>query len=205
LLSGLTAALVLTLLQRWLMLPVLVEVDNYLYAARQPDLFNITHTIGRDRSLMLALTNIALGAGYALLLVAAMSLRGTSGVWQGMLWGMAGWITFAALPTLTLGVDLSGLASTNDWQRQGWWATSASLAAVGLASMAYARTRWACLSGLLLVLLPLGIGAPARIEESIIPDQLAQTFHGLRLATLLIFWLVTGITAGLLLKPDTKQ
>ncbi len=201
LLAGFTAALVLVLAQRWLLLPLLLEAENYTSAARFPDTFEIMHAFGQHRAMLLALANLAISLGYGLLLVAAMSLRGASGALRGLLWGLAAYVVVAVIPAATLGAGLPGEALADLSHRQWWWLFSATTAAVGLALAAFAGQRRIRLAGALLTLLPLLVGAPHTTGESFIPEQLAQDFRIMRYLTNLIFWLVLGLLTGYLLAP----
>jgi len=192
---------VLILAQRWLLLPLLVEAENYFNAARLPDTFEITHTFGQHRALLLALANLAISLGYGLLLVSAMTLRGASGAFRGLLWGLAGYAIFAVSPAITLGTGLPGEALADLAHRQWWWLFSTTATAVGLALAAFAAQGRIRLAGVLLALLPLIIGAPPATGESLIPEQLAQDFRIMRYLTGLIFWVTLGLIAGYLLVP----
>jgi len=200
-LAGIAASLVLTLAQRWLLLPLLVEAENYFNAARLPDSFQITHTFGQHRALLMALANLAISLGYGLLLASAMSLRGAAGAFRGLLWGLAGYAIFILSPAITLGAGLPGEALADLTHRQWWWLFSATATAVGLALAAFAAQGRIRLAGVLLALLPLIMGAPPAQGESLIPAQLAQDFRTMRYLTGLVFWLILGLITGYLLTP----
>ena len=214
LLAGLAAALAQSLLQRLFLLPILVDAENYYYAARVADWHEIIHVFGQHRALMLTLVNIAIGFGYALLLASAMTLHSageasSGGAFRGLLWGIAGYLVFAAIPAMTLGAGLPGQVLAPLAQRQWWWLFSVSAAAVGLTLVfsGRIRTRWIRLLGILLFILPLGIGAPAVIGssgESLIPSELAQAFNTTRHLVNAAFWSVLGLATGYLLRPRKR-
>ena len=74
------------------------------------------------------LTTIVTGIGYGFLLVGAIVLSGRSvDARQGMLWGLGGFVAFAAAPALGLPPKLPGMASAELGAHQAWWLATAAV------------------------------------------------------------------------------
>lgn len=146
--------------------------------------------------------NALIGIGYGLLLVAGMTLAGRrtdTGV--GLLWGLAGFVVFAAAPALGLPPELPGMAAAELGARQAWWLATAAATALGIVGLAFGPPKLKAL-GVLLLLAPHVIGAPhveSGAESAGIPGELAARFVAASLLSGLVFWLALGAAAGHLL------
>ena len=138
------------------------------------------------------------GIAYALLLGAAMSLRGAVADWrQGLLWGLAGFAVFTLAPSIGLPPKLPGTPVAELADRQVWWVATALLTAGGLALIAFTRRLpWAVLA-VIVIALPHLWGAPAApAEASAVPDALTQRFIAGVTAVSLLFWATLGLATG---------
>ncbi|MEK7246611.1 MAG: CbtA family protein [Pseudomonadota bacterium] len=147
------------------------------------------------------LTSALVGIGYAFILVGAIVLSGRTVDWRaGALWGLGGFVAFAAAPALGLPPELPGMSAAAVGPRQAWWLATALASAAGLAAVVFAqRIPWRA-AGAVLIVLPHLVGAPRIAPESgLLPAELAAEFAVVALLTSAMFWLALGATAGHLL------
>jgi cobalt transporter subunit CbtA len=149
---------------------------------------------GLQRTLFTALANVTMGVGFALLLMAAIVLRGGGGGWRaGLLWGLAGYAVFFAAPALGLHPEIPGTEAAPLADRQLWWVMTAASSAGGLALLAFNRRMLFKLSGAVLLALPHLIGAPQpAVHGSVAPAELAQAFIYASALANAVFWLTLG-------------
>lgn len=153
---------------------------------------------GFRRALYTALADVVTGVGFALLLTAAMELRGTARSWHvGLAWGLAGYVAFSLAPGLGLPPELPGTEAAPLAARQIWWAATAAATAGGLALIFLARHPLAAVIGLVLVGLPHLVGAPLpSAPAQAAPEALAQGFAATVRVTALFFWAALGAATG---------
>ncbi len=147
------------------------------------------------------LTSTLVGVGYAFVLVGAIVLSGRTVDWRaGALWGLAGFIAFAAAPALGLPPELPGMGAAPVGARQAWWLATALATAAGLAALVFGgKLPWRA-AGVVLVVLPHLVGAPKIPPVSgPLPAELAAEFAVVALLTSALFWIALGATAGHLL------
>ena len=95
----------MTGVQRWQVVPLILEAEQYEQPAQAEHAAGHSHDEGHDheawapedgweRTLWTAIANIGTAIGFGLLLVAAYSLRAKVSVAQGVLWGLAGYVAF---------------------------------------------------------------------------------------------------------------
>lgn len=200
--AGLLAALLLTLAQAVWVTPLILQAETYEQAAEPA-----THEAsdawqpedGWQRALSTAAGNVVLGLGYGLMLVGLYRLRRPSGMGQGLLWGMAGYAVFFLLPGLGLPPELPGTAAAALAARQYWWLGTVLASGAGLALL-FLQCRWLWRgAGLLLLVLPHGIGAPQPgWPASLAPEALQSQFYQATLLCNALFWAMLGaVSAGL--------
>jgi cobalt transporter subunit CbtA len=156
---------------------------------------------GLERTAYTVLANIVIGIGFALLLVGAVTLATTSGrridPWRGVLWGLAGFATFALAPALGLPPELPGAMSAELGARQAWWLSTAAATAIGLALVAFGRGWLPRIAAIALIALPHLIGAPQPAQHGgTAPAEVARAFISASLLTTALFWIVLGATVG---------
>jgi cobalt transporter subunit CbtA len=148
---------------------------------------------GPERLTATAIANVVLATAYAMLLGAAMSLRRQSGWRPGVLWGLAGYVVFFVAPALGLPPQLPGNDVAPLADRQIWWISAASCAAVGLWLSAFAgRPGWRVL-WLALVLVPHVVGAPLSTGPG---DEDSRAFIRATYVTNAALWLMLGVLVG---------
>lgn len=137
--------------------------------------------------------------GYALLLtgVIAISGRDVSGH-EGVLWGLAGFATFALVPSMGLPPELPGVAAADLLARQMWWVGCVLATASGLALLVFGRRSWIIPIGVGLLVLPHVIGAPPPTPgaQGLVPPELAAEFATSTLGITAVFWTLLGWSVG---------
>lgn len=153
---------------------------------------------GGERLFFTVLANVSMAVGYALLLAAALALRGKPVTWRsGLLWGGAGYLVFFVAPSLGLPPELPGTEAAPVVARQGWWIATAGATAAALALLAWGR-HWALkLAALALLALPHLVGAPQpAVHGAVAPAALARDFIVAAAVANAAFWLALGALAG---------
>ena len=153
---------------------------------------------GFERTVYTTLATVLAAAGFALV-IGAVSMFANIPVTfaNGMLWGMAGFVTFSLAPAYGLAPELPGMPAADLAARQAWWV--GTVLATGAACLLLAKTRasWAFAVAVALVVAPHIIGAPAAPDEpSAVPAHLATEFAAVTLGTALVFWLLLGTVFG---------
>lgn len=153
---------------------------------------------GFERIAFTALTNIVLGAGFALLIAAGMTLRGRATNWRlGLIWGASGFLAFSFLPALGLPPELPGMAAADLTGRQLWWVLTVAASAGGLALIAFSPNWPLRFLGAAMLAMPHLVGAPHPHEFSGgVPAELAAQFVATSLVTAGLFWLLLGALTG---------
>ncbi len=154
---------------------------------------------GLARPAFTALFNALAGVGYGLLLVAGMTIAGRpTDKATGLLWGLAGFIAFAAAPALGLPPELPGMPAADLLARQSWWLATAAATAAGIAALAFGSPLVKAI-GIALVVAPHVVGAPHLAEHAAgagVPAEIAAEFVAASLLSALVFWLALGASAG---------
>jgi cobalt transporter subunit CbtA len=187
--AGLIAGIFVSGAQMFKVVPLIYAAEAYENAAPQPPVHSHdqaatdSHSHSHDHSAsswapedgieritFTALTNIVIGAGFALLVAAGMTLRGRATNWRhGLIWGASGFLAFSFLPALGLPPELPGMAAGDLTGRQLWWVMK----------------------------IPHIIGAPHPHEFSVgVPAELAAQFVATSLVTAGLFWLLLGGLTG---------
>jgi cobalt transporter subunit CbtA len=202
--AGLLSGVIVTLAHQVGTVPLILAAEGY---EAPPAHEGHDHAVavweprdGVERLLYTALADGLTGVGFALLLVSAYAVSGGAvGAGRGLLWGVAGFVTFTLAPSLGLPFQLPGAAETPVLDRQVWWLGTAVLTATGLALLGFRRRLPWILVAVALIALPHLIGAP-RPEEpgGSAPHELTRGFVVVATATSLLFWLTLGASTGLL-------
>jgi len=162
---------------------------------------------GLERATVTSLATVLTGIGFALMLVAAMVLRGGPIDGRaGLLWGIAGFAAFGLAPALGLPPELPGSAAAELLDRQVWWIATAAATAGGMWLMCFGGNWGGRAGGVALIVLPHLIGAPHPHEfSSTVPAELSGHFAAASLVVNAVFWSLLGWGAGTLyqrLEPD---
>ena len=189
--AGLLAGILLTALQ-------LIEIVALLRAAEAFEPAGHGHA---PSLLATAAANVTLATAFALLILAASSLRGGLDWRRGLLWGVAGYAVFFAAPALGLPPELPGSESAPLHARQIWWLGTVACTAGGLGLGAFGVRSWIRAAGVALLLMPHAIGAPASTGQSGVPADLARQFFVSTAIVNAAFWLALGALAGIFSAP----
>jgi cobalt transporter subunit CbtA len=219
-LAGLLAAVVMTALQAFSTVPLILQAEVYEQAAEtggghdhaaapaeqaaapahEHDEEAWAPADGLERYSFTALANIVTGIGFALILVVASEFAGGIANWrQGLLWGLAGFAVFMLAPGLGLPPELPAMPVADLLGRQVWWWGTAVATAAGLWLIAFRRSLPFAALGVALIAVPHLIGAPQPADfETPIPEGLHHQFVVAVTITNLAFWAVLGVVAGAL-------
>ncbi len=154
---------------------------------------------GIERIAYTVMTTILTGVGFALLLVAGMTLRGERVDFRrGVLWGAGGFVAFTLAPTLGLPPEIPGAAAADLAARQLWWIAAAVTALAGLWLLIFIDGAIWKVAGIAVMAAPHLIGAPHPHELSAggAPAELAAQFAATSIATSAVFWVLLGGFAG---------
>lgn len=148
---------------------------------------------GFERTFWTGVANVGMAVGFALLLVAAFSLRENVSWRQGILWGLGGYAAFFALPALGLAPELPGTEAAALESRQAWWLVTVTLSAIGVALIGLTRGwRWKA-AAVVLIAVPHLIGAPhPEIGHGLAPAELVRMFIVATAIANAVFWVVLG-------------
>lgn len=204
--AGVLAGLLLTATQQIRVIPDLFHTEVYEGSAPATIVANLGnghavhdwHPEYLERIFFNTIANISLGVGFALLLGSIMCLCGRPGCWRtGLLWGLAGYITFFAAPSLGLPLEIPGTEAAKLADRQSWWLIAALDTGFGLSLLAFATTGANKFFGAVLLAAPHLINTPQpEVHSSAAPDELAQFFIVATVFANAVFWLALGGLMG---------
>jgi len=209
LLAGLAAGIVVSAVQLVWVEPLILEAETFERSAQTQESGQAAPAQAApdeaaagadvDRLLLTFLSNLLTGVGFALVLVAAITISGRQVDWRrGLLWGAAGFLCFAAAPALGLPPDPPGVDAGPLAPRQAWWLGTALATALGLWLLAFAGRRELRLLGIVVLAIPHLVGAPhVDISGAPTPPALIDEFIVASLVTSAAFWLVLGGVSGL--------
>ncbi|MEO5804991.1 CbtA family protein [Devosia sp.] len=236
-LAGLAAGLVMSGLQQWKVAPLILAAEVYEDAeAAAAEALPHDHAAttaptaaiaapaahehaadewkpdnGLPRIAFTVLADILASIGFALVLVAiSVVAKLEITVKNGLIWGLAGWITLHLAPAFGLPPELPGMPAADLVARQTWWvATALCTGGAFLLLAKWKNTAIAIPIAAALILIPHIVGAPPQPEEaSSVPAHLATSFAASALAASAVFWLLVGPLIGyfttLLAKAEAK-
>ncbi len=215
---GIFSGLVLALVQQVSVTPTIIAAEafeigevepasqahGHEHAAHSHDAQAWAPEDGGERIFYTTVANILAAIGFALLVLSAMAYSGKGNLKNGVLWGLAGYLTFFVAPGIGLHPEIPGMEAANLQGRQGWWLITVTLTAAGLALIAFGQVSLK-LGGFVLLLIPHVLGAPLPESHGFThPDAIAvatlETLaHSFLQSTAIangVFWLVLGISSG---------
>lgn len=208
LVSGLLAGLVFFAVQGVSTRPLIVQAEVLEHAAAPVHAHGVAGAHqhahawepahGAERTLYTLAADVLIGIGFGFLLVGAVGLSGRGvGPGSGLLWGLAGFVVFAAAPAMGLPPEPPGAEAADLVSRQVWWAGTALATAAGLWALLLQDRLWVALLGLVAIAMPHVIGAPeAAVAASPEHEALALRFLWASLGANLALWVVLGVAAG---------
>ena len=225
LLVGVLAGLLLSVVQRWQVIPIIETAERFAQAqAPQAEHAHAGHdhsaeawqpAEGAERAAYTVLSNVLTAIGFALIILAAMAATLRSAAiarcqavtrldWlSGLLWGLAGYVTFFVAPALGLPPEIPGAESAPLEARQLWWVFTVLFTAAGLAGAVFGKShwRWAALG---LIIVPHLVGAPSPAGDPFaghppaVATELAALARQFVWATALanaVLWLALGLAS----------
>jgi cobalt transporter subunit CbtA len=220
-LAGLAAGIVMSGLQQWKVAPIILAAEVF-EGAEAPAVHTHEHADaaapaatahvhehdenawapqdGAERIFYTVLADILACLGFALVLAAVSTIIGIPVTAQnGVIWGIAGFITFHLAPAFGLPPELPGMPAADLGARQIWWWATALCTGAGILAIARYRN-WTVIGiAAVLFLLPHIVGAPAEPDEvSAVPPQLSTEFAAHALAVAAVFWLTVAPLYGYL-------
>ncbi|MFA6052056.1 MAG: CbtA family protein [Methylobacter sp.] len=212
--TGLLAGLLLTAVQQIQVIPTLLKAEVYEEKAAAAITSTTEHVLeqhawqpenGWERTVYTAVANISLAVGFALMIGAGMCLRDSTNNWRkGLLWGLAGYLTFFVAPSLGLPPEVPGTEAAKLGDRQIWWLMTVLDTGFGLSLLVFAKTRVNKFYGVVLLAAPHLINAPQpEVHGSAAPAELAQSFIVATVFANAVFWLALGGLMGLFYKQGS--
>jgi cobalt transporter subunit CbtA len=210
-LSGVMAALLLTLVQQLWVTPLILQAETYETAAEALPHQHTAEQLheenawqpenGWQRTLTTASGNTVLAIGFALLLTGFYSFYPPLTVRYGMAWGLAGYAVFFVAPSLGLPPELPATAAAELLTRQYWWLATVFATAIGLGLLFLQTNKILRVVGLVLLAIPHIIGAPQpEVPSSLSPEELQNQFRYATAWTNALFWLLLGVLSAVLFK-----
>lgn len=231
LLVALISGLVLTVAQRFQVIPIILGAEAFEVEEAAPDaaLLGSSHHVAEEqawapasmfeRTLFTFISNLLTAIGFSLILLAVMLAAWSYKLasqfnWQwGLLWGLAGYIVFWLAPAIGLPPEIPLSAAAPLESRQVWWIFAVICAAVSIGGLAFAPSPWRWLAPVFFIV-PHISGAP-HPEGALFAEQppaaaaeleiLAQQFIGATAIANGVFWLVMGITAAWSIRKIIKS
>ncbi|MCP1677213.1 cobalt transporter subunit CbtA [Natronocella acetinitrilica] len=217
LMAGLVSGLLLTAVQFWQVIPIIQSAEHYEEALAETSAHSHAvhshdhdHGEGLQRTGLTLLSNVLIGAGFGLVLLAAMvmasfktALPSRTPWLHGVFWGAAGYVVFFVAPAIGLPPQIPGAEAAGVEARQLWWAMAAVCTAVALSGAVFAKSpwRWAAL-GLLVVPYLMGAPEPSTTAFAAYPSSmaselevLAQRFVAATAIANAFFWLTLGLVS----------
>lgn len=214
--AGAAAGLAAGILQWQFVQPVLLHSELYEQGL-------LTHFGGALNSTEVALDRLQpmrdalsiiftmlLNTGYALILIALMSLRQQSGdeltPHKGIIWGVAGYVAVHLAPALSLPPEVPGVAAADVELRQIWWVCTVAATSLGLWLIAFSRKTTRIIPAIILILLPHLIGAPeADVFTGPAPTEIGALFASRALGIGLASWALLGYFSARFFISETKR
>ena len=216
LIAGAVAGLCAALLQLYFLQPVLLHAELY-------ETGELVHFGGGEgnpaahpaisldpmRDGLSVIFSMLIYAGYALILVALMSLAADRGAVidarTGLLWGVAGFVAFHLAPGFSLAPEVPGVAAADVGARQMWWFATVAASGLALWLIAYGTSALWWAAGIALLLAPHVIGAPEpETFAGPVPTELGALYASRVLGVGLAVWTLLGVLAGALWSSDER-
>jgi cobalt transporter subunit CbtA len=139
--------------------------------------------------------------GYAFVMVALMSMAEGMGhtitARSGLLWGLAGFITFHLAPGFSLAPEVPGVAAADVVERQIWWSATVATAGIAMWLLAFGGNLLSYAIAIALLLIPHLVGAPEPSSfTGPVPTEIGALFAARALGVGLAAWALLGCFSG---------
>lgn len=215
LIAGAAAGLIAALLQLWFVQPVLLHAE--LYESGQLTHFGAETVSAHQnlgpfewsRNMLSVLFTMMVYAGYGLMLVALMAVTEVQGntvsARQGLLWGLAGFVTMQLAPAFGLAPEVPGVAAADVQLRAIWWLGTAVATGLALWLIVFGKGWAAWGAAIILIIAPHLIGAPQPDSYAgPVPPELAAEFAGRSLGVGAMAWTLLGLLSGWLWQREAQ-
>ncbi|MEX0319350.1 MAG: CbtA family protein [Ruegeria sp.] len=148
--------------------------------------------------------------GYSLVMVALMSMAERQGhavnARSGLLWGLAGFVTFHFAPGLSLAPEVPGVAAADVAVRQIWWTATVAAAGIAMWLIAFGGNLVSYLIAAALLLAPHLIGAPEPDSFSgPVPTEIGALFAARAFGIGMAAWILLGTFAGYFWQSESAR
>ncbi|VAW21408.1 Predicted cobalt transporter CbtA [hydrothermal vent metagenome] len=209
-LAGIVAGLALAAIQQWRVVPLILQAETYEisdthaieHAQDAAPLAPHIHQVEKEdlfgRGALTVLATVLAGLGFALVTGAVSLLAGIEITTKnGLLWGLAGFLTFSLMPAIGLPPEPPGMVAADLFSRQMWWVQTVLATGGAILLIAKMRNAAAVAIGIALILIPHIIGAPVPPDvPSNVPAHLALLYVSNALFSTMAFWLILGFAYG---------
>ena len=207
-LASIMVGILLSVVQIFWVTPLILEAETYEISA--PTNTNEAISVeqeawgpddGWERTLYTTGSNVVIAFGFALILTGFYNLFQLTKLYQGLAWGIAGYIAFFASPALGLPPELPGTVAADLVTRQYWFMGTVFSTSIGL-MLVFLPSSWLFrILGVGLVLVPHIIGAPQPLtHESLAPHSLITQFIWASSLSNALFWVVLGVLSLVLFR-----
>lgn len=206
--AGSVAGGVLFLLQHAMVVPLIEQAEAYEHSSGSGHDDTASHewtpSDGAERTTYTLIGTILTGIAFAAIAFGAAAAFG----WpltpaRGLVLGVIGFACFVIAPGLGVRPKPPGVPGADVAAAQAWWTLASVSTIAGFATIAGAdRRRWRWGAAVVLWTLPHLVGAPQVVETTLVPPDLVNRFAFVSIVTRLPFWLLLGLTGGLLLKDS---
>ncbi len=205
--AGFAAGLIAALLQFLFVQPVLLHAELYEtgaklhFGADGSSADGVAWSFDALRDGLSILFSALVYTGYGLILVALMAAAHERGIEittrQGLIWGIAGFITVHFAPAFGLPPEVPGVAAADVGLRQFWWFMCVTATGAGLGFFAFGKNLFAYAIGAVLILTPHIVGAPhPDTFLGTVPPELSSLFVTRSLGVGLATWSLLGLLAA---------
>ncbi len=216
--AGAAAGLIAALLQLFFVQPVLLHAELYESGelvhfggeavSAHPDLPGLFDE--PMRNLLRILFTMLTYTGYALVMVALMSQAERQGheitARHGIIWGLAGFVTFHFAPGLTLAPEVPGVAAADVGARQAWWVATVASAGVAMWLIAFGGNLVAYVIAALLLMAPHVIGAPEPDSfTGPVPTEIGALFAARAFGIGMAAWVLLGAFCAYFWQSETAH
>ncbi|WP_114961580.1 CbtA family protein [Tritonibacter mobilis] len=216
--AGAAAGLIAALLQLFFVQPVLLHAELYESGelvhfggeavSAHPDLPGLFDE--PMRNLLSILFTMLTYTGYALVMVALMSQAERQGheitARHGIIWGLAGFVTFHFAPGLTLAPEVPGVAAADVGARQAWWVATVASAGVAMWLIAFGGNLVAYVIAALLLMAPHVIGAPEPDSfTGPVPTEIGALFAARAFGVGMAAWVLLGAFCAYFWQSETAH
>ncbi len=155
---------------------------------------------GLERAAYTVLASVLTGLGFALLMGAASIFSGVAiNSTNGILWGVAGFVTFTMMPAIGLPPELPGMVAADLFARQVWWVGTVVITGLAIYVFSKNYNPGGLFVAIVLILIPHIMGAPLPPDEpSNVPAALVLIYVANAIFCMLVFWLTLGFAFGLI-------